>query len=79
LPRPGQTLIQIDAAEDVIGQNHRPDLALVSDVKLALTAALAHPAPAPNPNRQGWSDEYRAVQEVWATNQRLLRLPTGRA
>jgi acetolactate synthase-1/2/3 large subunit len=67
LPRPGQTLIQIDAAEDVIGQNHRPDLALVADVKLALAAALAHPAPAPSPNRQGWIDEYRAVQEAWAT------------
>jgi len=67
LPHPGQTVIQIDPSEDVIGQNHRPDIGIVSDVKLALSAALHHPAPAPKANRQGWIDEYRKVQQEWAT------------
>ena len=67
LPHPGQTVIQIDPSEEVIGQNHRPDIGIVSDVKLALSAALQHPAPAPKANRQGWIDEYRKVQQEWAT------------
>jgi acetolactate synthase-1/2/3 large subunit len=67
LPRADQPLIQIDPAEEVIGQNHRPILGIVSDIKLALAAALQHPAPAPKPERQGWIDEYRQVQQAWAT------------
>lgn len=67
LPRADQPLIQIDPAEEVIGQNHRPTLGIVSDIKLALAAALQHPAPAPKPERQGWIDEYRQVQQAWAT------------
>lgn len=67
LPHPGQMVIQIDPSEEVIGQNHRPDIGIVSDVKLALSAALQHPAPAPKANRQGWIDEYRKVQQEWAT------------
>ncbi len=67
LPHPDQTVIQIDPAEEVIGQNHRPTMGIVSDVKLALSAALEHPAPKPNANRQGWMDEYRQVQQAWGT------------
>jgi acetolactate synthase-1/2/3 large subunit len=67
LPQAGQALIQIDPAEEVIGQNHRPTMGVVSDVKLALTAALEYPAPRTNPGRQGWIDEYRQVQQTWAT------------
>jgi acetolactate synthase-1/2/3 large subunit len=67
LPHPDQTLIQIDPAEEVIGQNHRPTIGMVSDIKLALAAALEYPAPPPNPGRQGWIDEYRKVQQAWAT------------
>jgi acetolactate synthase-1/2/3 large subunit len=67
LPRPDQTLIQIDPAEEVIGQNHHPEMGLVSDIKLALAAALEHPAPPPNPSRKGWIDEYRQVQQAWVT------------
>ena len=66
LPRPDQTVIQIDPAEEVIGQNHRPTIGMVSDIKLALAAALEYPAPAPDPSRQGWIDEYRKVQQEWA-------------
>jgi acetolactate synthase-1/2/3 large subunit len=40
---------------------------MVSDIKLALAAALEYPAPPPNPGRQGWIDEYRKVQQAWAT------------
>lgn len=67
LPRPEQTLIQIDPSETVIGQNHRPTVGIVSDIQLALSAALQHPAPAANATRQGWIDEYRQVQQAWAT------------
>ncbi len=67
LPHAGQPLIHIDPAEEVIGQNHRPDVGIVSDVKLALEAALAHPAPEVTPARQGWIDEYRKVQQEWAS------------
>ena len=67
LPQAGQALIQIDPAEEVIGQNHRPTIGIVADVKLALTAALEYPAPQPKASRQGWIDEYRQVQQAWAT------------
>jgi acetolactate synthase-1/2/3 large subunit len=67
LPHAGQTVIQIDPSEEMIGQNHRPTLGIVADIKLALTAALAHPAVAPDAARQGWIDEYRQVQQAWAT------------
>lgn len=67
LPSPDQTLIHIDPAEEVIGQNQRPDVGIVADVKLALTAALEYPAPEPKTSRQGWIDEYRKVQQEWAT------------
>ena len=67
LPQADQTLIQIDPAEEVIGQNHRPTIGIVADVKLALTAALEYPAPQPKASRQGWINEYRQVQQAWAT------------
>jgi acetolactate synthase-1/2/3 large subunit len=76
LPQAGQALIQIDPAEEVIGQNHRPTMGIVADVKLALTAALEYPAPQPNASRQGWIDEYRQVQKAWATPPER---PTGKA
>lgn len=67
LPSPAQTLIHIDPSEEVIGQNQRPDVGIVADVRLALTAALEHPAPERKASRQGWIDEYRKVQQEWAT------------
>ncbi len=75
LPHPGQGLIQIDAAEEMIGQNQRPDIGIAADVKLALAAALEHPAPASQASRQGWIDEYRKVQQEWATPHER---PTGK-
>ena len=44
-PRPGQAFIQIDTDEQNIGQNARPEVAIVADAKLALSAALKHNAP----------------------------------
>jgi acetolactate synthase-1/2/3 large subunit len=41
LPLPGQTLLQIDIDASVLGRNFAPTLALVSDARLALEAALA--------------------------------------
>jgi acetolactate synthase-1/2/3 large subunit len=67
LPHADQMVIQIDPAEEVIGQNHRPSIGIVADVKLALAAALEFPAPVPHADRQGWINEYRQVQQAWAT------------
>ncbi|MET0503559.1 MAG: thiamine pyrophosphate-dependent enzyme [Candidatus Binatia bacterium] len=63
LPRPGQPFIQIDADEQNIGQNSRPDLAMVSDAKQALVAALQHPGPRPNENRASWIAEQHSAQK----------------
>ena len=35
LPRPGQAFIQIDADEQNIGQNSRPEVGIVADAKAA--------------------------------------------
>ena len=67
LPHAGQSLVQIYSSAEMIGQNHRPELGIVADIKLALTAALTHPAPAPDRDRQVWIDDYRARQVAWAT------------
>lgn len=63
----GQEVIQIDPAEEVIGQNHRPAMGIVSDVKLALAAGLKETAAKPDPARQAWIGEFRTVQQRWAT------------
>ena len=67
LPRSDQSLLQIFPAEEMIGQNHRPELGIAADVKLALDAALSHTAPAPNATRQAWIDGYRTKQVEWST------------
>jgi acetolactate synthase I/II/III large subunit len=67
LPRPGQPFIQIDADEQNIGQNSRPDLGIVSDAKQALRAALKHPGPRPNESRASWIAENHRVQKSYCT------------
>lgn len=67
LPAPGQAFIQIYPDADTIGQNQRPALSVVSDVDLALEAALKLPAGKPNAARKAWIGEYRTVQEKYAT------------
>ena len=67
LPRPGQPFIQVDADEQNIGQNSRPDLGIVSDSKQALLAALKHPAPRPNESRASWIAENHSMQKSYCT------------
>lgn len=67
LPHPGLTTIQIDSDEENIGQNFRPDLAIVSDPKLALRAALEQPSPRANEGRAAWIGKYHALQSAYAT------------
>ncbi len=62
-PRPGHPFIQIDADEQNIGQNFRPDVAIVADAKLALSEALKHQGPRPNESRAAWIAELHDVQK----------------
>jgi acetolactate synthase-1/2/3 large subunit len=62
-PRPGQAFIQIDADEQNIGQNSRPEVGIVADAKQALGQALKHPGPRPNESRVSWIAEYHAAQK----------------
>lgn len=67
LPRPGQPFIQIDADEQNIGQNSRPDVGIVSDSKQALLSALKHPGPRPNESRASWIAEHHSMQKSYCT------------
>ena len=67
LPRPGQPFIQIDADEQNIGQNSRPDVGIVSDSKQALLTALKHPGPRPNESRASWIAEHHSMQKSYCT------------
>jgi acetolactate synthase I/II/III large subunit len=67
LPRPGQPFIQIDADEQNIGQNSRPDTAIVADAKSALTVALNHPGARPHESRAAWIAEHHSLQKRYCT------------
>ena len=67
LPRSGQPFIQIDADEQNIGQNSRPDVGIVSDAKSALIVALKHQGPRPNESRAAWIAEHHAAQKRYST------------
>ncbi len=62
-PRPGQGFIQIDADEQNIGQNSRPEVGIVADAKQSLQEALKQPGPRPNESRASWIAEYHAAQK----------------
>jgi len=66
-PKPGQSFIQIDAAEASIGQNSRPQVGIIADAKQTLLAALKHAGPRPNENRASWIAELHANQKDYAT------------
>ena len=66
-PRPGHPFVQIDAAEENIGQNARPEVGIIADAKQTLLAALKHPAPRPNENRAAWIAEQHAKQKDFCT------------
>jgi acetolactate synthase-1/2/3 large subunit len=74
-PRPGQGFIQIDADEQNIGQNTRPQVGIVADAKRALQEALKHPGPRPNESRASWIAEYHAAQKRYCVPGER---PTGR-
>ncbi|MGZ8500533.1 MAG: thiamine pyrophosphate-binding protein, partial [Candidatus Binatia bacterium] len=59
-PRPGRPFVHIDADEENIGQNSRPEVGIVADAKQLLLAALKHPAPRPNESRASWIAEQHA-------------------
>jgi acetolactate synthase-1/2/3 large subunit len=62
-PRPAQEFIQIDADEQNIGQNARPQLGIVADSLKALKQALDHRGPPPNESRASWIAEHHAAQK----------------
>jgi acetolactate synthase-1/2/3 large subunit len=62
-PRPGLPFIQIDADEQNIGQNSRPEVGIVADAKHALLEALKHPGPRPNESRASWIAEQHSAQK----------------
>lgn len=66
LPKPGQPFIQIDADEQNIGQNSRPDVGMVADAKSALILALKQPSPRPNESRASWIAEHHRNQKLYA-------------
>jgi acetolactate synthase-1/2/3 large subunit len=66
-PKPGQPFIQIYPDEEAIGQNLRPDTAIVADAKSALAAALKLDGPRPNESRAAWVAEHHAAQKQYAT------------
>jgi acetolactate synthase I/II/III large subunit len=74
-PRPGQPFVQIDADEENIGQNVRPETGIVADAKQVLLAALKHPAPRPNESRASWISEHHAEQKRYCAPKER---PTGK-
>jgi len=66
LPLPGQPLAQIDIDPAVIGRNFPPQLAIISDARLALEAALAQPA-SPAAGRAEWIGKGRKAYEAFVT------------
>jgi len=63
IPLPGQPIAQIDIDPAVIGRNFAPELAIVSDARLALQAALQQPA-RPARGRREWIATGRANHEA---------------
>jgi acetolactate synthase-1/2/3 large subunit len=67
VPQGGQSLIQIGADETTMGQNVRPHLGVLSDVKLALASALSLPGPRKGDGRRAsWIAENHAAQVAYS-------------
>jgi acetolactate synthase-1/2/3 large subunit len=66
-PRPAQPFIHIDVDEQNIGQNSRPQTAIVADAKQALLVALKHPSPRPSESRASWIAEQHAAQKRYSS------------
>src|SRR5258706_12265644 len=63
----GMPFVHIDADEENIGQNARPEVGIVADSKQFLQAALNHPSPRPNESRASWIAEHHAAQKAYCT------------
>jgi len=68
-PRSGRSFVQIDADEENIGQNARPEVGIIADAKQTLLAGLKHSGPRPNENRAAWIAEQHAKQKDFCTPQ----------
>lgn len=66
LPPPGTPMIQVDIDASVIGRTYSPDLALISDARLALEAAVGLEAAAPSAPRTEWVRSRRGAFEDFA-------------
>ena len=66
-PHLGMPFVHIDADEESIGQNARPEVGIVADSMQFLIAALKHPAPRPNESRASWIAEHHAAQKGFCT------------
>ena len=66
LPRSAQAVIQIDADEQIIGQNSRPAIGIVADAKAALASALEQPTARPDESRASWIAEHHRNQKRYA-------------
>lgn len=67
-PLPGQRMIQVDIEPSVIGRQHVPEMAIVSDARLALEAALEVPregAGSGAPERGEWIRAAHAAYEAF--------------
>ncbi|MCZ6558486.1 MAG: thiamine pyrophosphate-binding protein [SAR324 cluster bacterium] len=64
---PGQAIAQVDIDEAVIGRNFAPQLAIISDARLALEAMLEHPASPPKVARAAWMSGHRETFEKFQT------------
>lgn len=67
LPHPGLRTIQIDSDPENIGQNFRPDLAIVSDPGRALEVALGHVSCGRSEGHAAWIAEYHRLETEYAT------------
>jgi acetolactate synthase-1/2/3 large subunit len=66
-PHLDMPFVHIDADEENIGQNARPEVGIVADSKQFLIAALKHPASRPNESRASWIAEHHAAQKDYCT------------
>jgi acetolactate synthase I/II/III large subunit len=66
-PRPGATVVHIDADPSILGSAYREELGLVADAKLAL-AALAEELQATEQTAHGWAEKVAGRLAEWRTH-----------
>ena len=76
-PLPGQRMIQVDIEPSVIGRHHVPEIAIVSDARLALEAALEVPREGGGSGENGGLKRREWIQAVHAEHEAFVK-PTPR-